>query len=85
MGAGLMTLNIHFMEHGHWAMGIPNVFCFLSSLPLPLPLPPRQCLAQCGLAYPYDWRGFVGTTKKTSVGLIVFLFVDDSKWIEFST
>jgi hypothetical protein len=25
----------------------------------------------CQLAYPYDWRGFVGTKKKTSVGLLV--------------
>ncbi len=26
----------------------------------------------CGLAYPYDWRGFVGAKKKTSMGLLVF-------------
>ncbi len=25
------------------------------------------------LAYPYDWRGFVGTKKKTSVGLLVYI------------
>jgi hypothetical protein len=24
-----------------------------------------------GLAYPYDWRGFMGAKKKTSVGLLV--------------
>jgi hypothetical protein len=62
-----------------------NVFCFLSSLPLRLQ-PPRQCLAPncrlfltsitlyrgCGLAYPHDWRGFVGAKNKTSVGLLVF-------------
>ncbi len=28
---------------------------------------------ECGLAYPYDWRGFVGTKKKTSVGLLVLI------------
>ncbi len=27
---------------------------------------------QCSLAYPYDWRGFVGAKKKMSVGLLVF-------------
>ncbi len=27
---------------------------------------------RCGLAYPYDWRGFVGPKKKTSMGLPVF-------------
>jgi hypothetical protein len=43
----------------------------------------RQCLASTchfselltntgGLAYPYDWRGFVEAKKKTSVGLSVF-------------
>ncbi len=37
---------------------------FLSSLYSLLTLYRR-----CGLAYPYDWRGFVGTKKKTSVGL----------------
>jgi hypothetical protein len=26
----------------------------------------------CGFAYPYDWRGFVGAKKKTSVVLSVF-------------
>jgi hypothetical protein len=49
------------------------------------PQPPRQCLAptchlstlltlycRCGLAYLYDWRGFVGAKKKTSMGLSVF-------------
>ncbi len=30
----------------------------------------------CGLAYPYDWRGFVGTKKKTSVGLLLLLSLD---------
>jgi hypothetical protein len=29
---------------------------------------------RCGLAYPYDWRGFVGSKKKTSVGLSVSNF-----------
>jgi hypothetical protein len=24
-------------------------------------------------AYPYDWRGFVGTKKKTSVGLLILM------------
>ncbi len=26
---------------------------------------------RCGLAYPYDWRGFVGAKKNTRVGLVV--------------
>ncbi len=33
----------------------------------------------CGLAYPYDWRGFVGGKMKTSVGplyLIPLSFLD---------
>ncbi len=61
-----------------------NIF-FPSSL-LPPPQPPWQFLApyfsslysqltlyrQCRLAYPYDWKGFVGVKKKTSVGLLVF-------------
>ncbi len=29
-------------------------------------------IRRCGLAYPYDWRGFMGAKKKTSVGLLVF-------------
>jgi hypothetical protein len=43
------------------------------------PKPPGQRLALtgltlyrgCGLAYPYDWRGFVWVKKKTNVGLLV--------------
>jgi hypothetical protein len=27
---------------------------------------------RCGLAYSYDWRGFVGAKKKTSLCLAVF-------------
>jgi hypothetical protein len=27
----------------------------------------------CGLTYPFDWRGFVGTKKKTGMGLLVFI------------
>jgi hypothetical protein len=26
----------------------------------------------CGLAYPYDWRGFVRAKQKTSVDLLLF-------------
>jgi hypothetical protein len=64
-----------------------NVFCFLSSLPLLPPQPPRQCLAPtCHLylftlnltlyrrfrpACPYDWRGFVETKKEMIVGLLL--------------
>jgi hypothetical protein len=57
-----------------------NCRLYLSS-----PLPPRQSLAptcllstqltlywRCVLAYPYDWRGFVGAKNKTSMGLSVF-------------
>jgi hypothetical protein len=61
------------------------VFCFLSSLPL-FPLTTTAVFGsyqsslyseltlyrQCGLAYPYDWRDFVGDKKKTSIGLSVF-------------
>jgi hypothetical protein len=46
-----------------------NVFCFLSSVPPLLPPAPTAVisllftntlsLVQCGLAYPYDVRGFV--------------------------
>ncbi len=58
-----------------------TVFCFLSSLPL---LPPATTTVfgsyltisllyrLCGLAYSYDWRGFVGATNKTSMDLLVF-------------
>ncbi len=41
--------------------------CHLSTLKSELILYRR-----CGLAYPYDWRAFAGSKKKTSVGLIVF-------------
>jgi hypothetical protein len=36
--------------------------------------PRHHCnvLFQPLLAYPYDWRGWVGTKIKTSVGLLVF-------------
>jgi hypothetical protein len=50
--------------------------------PYPQPQSKGQCLSSsyhlstlkcgCRLAYPYDWRGFVRTKKKTSVGLLVF-------------
>ncbi len=33
-----------------------------------------------GLAYPYDWRVFVGTIKKTSVGFLVYI----PCWMEVS-
>jgi hypothetical protein len=47
------------------------------------PQPSRQYLApichlltntvcRSGLAYSYDWRGFVGATKKTSVDMLEF-------------
>jgi hypothetical protein len=57
------------MQSDHGA----NIFCILSSLPLQQA---RQCLAptcyrRCGLAYPYDWIGFVRAKKKTSVGHLV--------------
>jgi hypothetical protein len=43
------------------------VFCsYLSSLYSTLNL---TLYRGCGLAYPYDWRGFVGAKKKMSVGL----------------
>jgi hypothetical protein len=32
----------------------------------------------CRLAYPYDWRGFVEAKKKTSVSLLLLLFLDDA-------
>ncbi len=35
----------------------------------------------CGLAYPYDWRGFVGAKKKTSVGLLLMLI---PRWYKLS-
>jgi hypothetical protein len=42
------------------------VFCRL------YPPPPSHTVLyrRCGLAYPYDWRGFVRTEKKTSCGLL---------------
>jgi hypothetical protein len=62
-----------------------DVLCFLSSLPL-LPtattvvfgsyLSSLYCYltlyCRCGLAYPYDGRGFVGPKTKTIVGLLLF-------------
>ncbi len=66
-----------------------NVFCFLSSLPLLPQLPRlcltpgylsslyswQTLYLGCGLAYayPYDWRGFVGAKKKTSLGLWLYI------------
>jgi hypothetical protein len=56
-------------------------FCCLSSLPLLIPattalfgsyLSSLYSYRGCGLAYPYDWRGFVGAKKKTRVDLSVF-------------
>ncbi len=59
--------------------------CFLSSLPLLLPataagvwvlrfislLTTTTVYHRCGLAFPHDWRGFVGAKKKTIVELFV--------------
>jgi hypothetical protein len=66
-----------------------NVFCFLSSLPL---LPPSITAAigsylsslyssltlyrRCRLAYPYDWRGFVGATTEDARGPLSMLFIE---------
>jgi hypothetical protein len=61
----------------------------------PPPLPPRTCLAptchlstlnslyrRSGLAYPYDWRDFVGAKKKACVGLLVMcLFLSSIHYI----
>ncbi len=33
---------------------------------------PLLLYRRCGLAYPYEWRGFVGPKKKTRVSLLVF-------------
>jgi hypothetical protein len=89
-------LNIHFMEHGHWASPMYFVFCRLYPSPSPYHrgsvwlllvyfILLTNTVSRVRLAYPYDWRGFVGTKKKTSVGLLVILFLDDSKCIELST
>jgi hypothetical protein len=61
-----------------------DVFGFMSSLPLPLPATMAvfgsyltslysspKLFRGCGLAYPFDWRGFVGTKKKTGMGLAI--------------
>ncbi len=34
---------------------------------------------RCGLAYPYDWKGFVGDKKNTSVGLLIYYSFMPSK------
>jgi hypothetical protein len=63
-----------------------NVFCFLSYFPLLHPAtkavfvisllltntvsPVQACLMP--ILYSYDWRGFVGVKKKTSLGLLAF-------------
>jgi hypothetical protein len=54
-----------------------NVFCFLSSLLLLLPATTavfgswlsKTLYRGLGLAYLYDWRGFVRAEKETSVGV----------------
>ncbi len=60
-----------------------NVFCFLSSLPLLLPATTAvfgsslssvysklTLVRRCGLAYQYDWRGFVGPKKCGPLSII---------------
>jgi hypothetical protein len=38
---------------------------------------------RCGLAYPYDWRGFLEATEKTSVGLLVFNLLGTSPTMKY--
>jgi hypothetical protein len=37
----------------------------------------------CGLANPYDWRGFFGAKRKTSVGLLEF-YVPEAYFMHFT-
>ncbi len=70
-----------YLDQKHQTNGA-FVFCFLLSFPL-FPQPPRHAVFgsylsslfslitlyhRCGLAFPYDQRGFVGAKKKTGVG-----------------
>ncbi len=79
------VVEFNFATVNKWAKQVkislrPNgatVFCFLSSLPHKPPATTEvfgsylsSVYGECGHAYPYERRDFVGPKKKTSVGLL---------------